>query len=256
MANDRQKRAVRAEQMRKEREKADKKQRNLITVGIVGIVAVLVVLAGFAIASISSDNAKDTALNVPANVTDDYGIVYDAEAAGGEPATDPVSVELYEDFQCPACQAFEATSGDFLREQVKSGAIEITYRPFSFLDDLGGSPNEYSARSTNLAICALDAGGVEDYITVHDYLYENQPTEGEPGPDNAELIEAAEGLGITGIEECVRTERFGRWIDDAKNAGTAEGVTGTPTVLVAGETVENPTPQALQAAIEEAAKAS
>ncbi len=255
MANDRQQRAARAEQMRKERAKADKKQRNLITVGIVGVVAVLVVLAGFAITSISGDNAKDTALNTPANVTDDYGVVYDAEAAGGEPSTDPVSVELYEDFQCPGCQQFEANAGDFLKQQVESGAIEITYRPFSFLDDLGGSPNEYSARSTNLAICALDAGGVEDYVKVHDYLYANQPTEGQAGPENADLITAAEGLGITGIDECVRTERFSRWIDDAKNAGTAEGVTGTPTVFVAGEPVEQPSAASLQTAIE-AAQAS
>lgn len=255
MANDRQQRAARAEQMRKERDKADKKQRNLITIGIVGVVAVLVVLAGFAITSISSDNATDTALNTPANVTDDYGVVYDAEAAGGEPSTDPVSVELYEDFQCPGCQSFEAASGEFLKQQVESGAIEITYRPFSFLDALGASPNEYSKRSTNLAICALDAGGVEDYVTVHDYLYQNQPTEGTAGPEDAELIEAAEGLGITGLDECVRTERFGRWIEDAKAAGTADGVTGTPTVYVGGETIANPTPAALQTAIE-AAQAS
>lgn len=255
MANDRQQRAARAEQMRKERDKADKKQRNLITVGIVGVVAVLVVLAGFAITSISSDNAKDTALNTPANVTDDYGIVYDAEAAGGEPSTDPVSVEVYEDFQCPGCQSFEANAGTFIKEQVTSGAIEVTYRPFSFLDDLGGSPNEYSARSTNLAMCALDAGGVEDYITVHDYLYANQPPEGQAGPEDADLIKAAEELGITGLDQCVRTERFGRWVDDAKNAGTAEGVTGTPTVFVDGEPVEQPSAASLKVAIE-AAQAS
>lgn len=255
MANDRQQRAARAEQMRKERAKAEKKQRNLITIGIVGVVAVLVVLAGFAISSIASDNATDTSLNTPANVTDDYGIVYDSEVAGGEPSPDAVSVELFEDFQCPGCRSFEATSGQYLKQQVEAGEIAITYRPFSFLDALGASPNEYSKRSTNFALCALDAGGVQDYVKVHDYLYENQPEEGTPGPEDDELISAAEDLGLTGLDSCIRTERFGRWIEDAKEAGSADGVTGTPTVRVDGKEVQNPSPASLQAAIE-AAKAA
>ncbi|MGA8852250.1 MAG: thioredoxin domain-containing protein [Aeromicrobium sp.] len=254
MANDRQQRAARAEQMRKEREKADKRQRNLISVGIVAVVLILVVVAGVAIKSVSDSNAKDTALNTPANVTDDYGIVYDAAAAGGEPADDPVSVELYEDFQCPGCRSFEATSGEFLKEQVKSGAITITYRPFSFLDELGGSPNRYSHRATNFALCALDAGGPADYQKVHDYLYLNQPEEGTPGAEDAELIEAAKTLGLSGLDSCIKTEKFNRWIDDAKEAGTKNGVTGTPTIYVAGEVVENPTPDVLQKAIDAGAK--
>lgn len=255
MANDRQQRAARAEQMRKEREKADKRQRNLITVAIVAVVVVLIVVAGLAIKGISDGNANDTALNTPANVTDDYGIVYDSQSAGGDAAPDAVSVELYEDFQCPGCRSFEAASGEFLKQQVEAGEIAITYRPFSFLDDLGGSPNEYSARATNMAICALDAGGVADYVTAHDYLYLNQPEEGTPGPEDADLIAAAESLGFTGLDSCIKTEKFGRWIDDAKDAGGERGVSGTPTVYVGGEVVDNPTPDSLQTAID-AAKAA
>jgi protein-disulfide isomerase len=254
VANDRQQRAARAEQMRKQREKADKRQRNLITIAIVVVVVVLVAVAGVAIKGINDDNAKTTALNTPANVTDDYGIVYDSEAAGGDPAPDAVSVELYEDFQCPGCRSFEATSGDFLKQQVEAGEIAITYRPYSFLDDLGASPNEYSHRATNFALCALDAGGVQDYVKVHDYLYLNQPEEGTAGPEDPALVKAAEGLGFTGLESCIRTEKFNRWIDDAKEAGTKKGVTGTPTVYVGGEVVENPTPDTLQQAIDAAKK--
>ncbi len=254
MTNDRKKRAERAEQMRKEREKAEKRQRNVITVGIVVVVVALVAIGGWAISSTAGDNAKQTELVQPQNATDDYGIVYDTEAAGGEPTeTEPVSVELYEDFQCPACRSFEQTSGAFLDQAVQAGDITITYRPFSFLDSM--SLNEYSSRATNLAVCALDAGGVEDYKAVHDYLYANQPDERTAGPEDAELIEAAEGLGITGIEECVRTERFVPWIEEAADAGREAEVASTPTVLVDGEVVENPTPEGLAAAIE-AAKAA
>lgn len=257
MSNERQQRAARAEQMRKEREKADRKQRNFITVGIVVIVIALIAVGGWGISAASKDNAKNDKLVQPANTTDDYGIVYDAAAAGGTPAADakPVSVELYEDFQCPACLAFEQENNAFLKSQVATGAVTITFRPFSFLDDLGASPNEYSRRSTNVALCALDKGGVDDYVKVHDYLYLNQPDEGTAGPENAELIQAVKDLDITGIDECVKTERFIPWIKDAKKAGTKKDVSSTPTVLVAGKVIENPSQQTLVAAITAAAKA-
>lgn len=256
MANDRQQRAARAEQMRKERAKADKKQRNLITIGIVGVVAVLVVLAGFAITSIASDNAKSDELVQPANTNDDYGIVYDAEAAGAEPAdSEPVTVELYEDFLCPGCGAFEATAGDFLADAVASGDIQIEYRPYAFL--LQQSSNEYSQRAWNAAACVVDAGGASAFKDYHDALFANQPQEGGAGPEDPELVAMAEDVGVTGIEACVRQEKFTPWIEDAREQGTEDGVRGTPTVRIGGEDVSGPNdtipgPDDLQAAIEAA----
>jgi protein-disulfide isomerase len=256
VSNERQQRAARAEQMRKEREKADRKQRNLITVGIVVVVVALIAVGGWAVKSESDKNEKVDEVINPKNATKDFGIVYDAADAGGKvpSGTKPVSVELYEDFQCPACLQFEQQSSAFLKDQVKSGAITITYRPFSFLDELGGSPNRYSHRSANAAVCALDKGGVDDYVKVHDYLYQNQPEEKTNGPENAELITALEGLGITGLDSCVRTERFVPWIDAAKDAGAERGVNSTPSVFVAGKAVESPNPDSLQKAITAAAK--
>ncbi|KQO39879.1 thioredoxin domain-containing protein [Aeromicrobium sp. Leaf245] len=252
MSNDRKQRA---EQMRKEREKAEKRQRNVITVAIVVVVIALVAVGGYAIKTTSDQNAKNTDLVAPKNATEDYGIVYDTAAAGGEATADaePVEVELYEDFQCPACRSFEQASGAFLKQQVESGAITIVYRPFSFLD--GQSLNEYSSRSTNAAICALDSGGVEDYVAVHDYLYANQPDEGTAGPENSALVEALDGLGITGVEQCVKTEKFVPWIEKAKETaqdGDRE-VSGTPTVYVGGKKVEDVSPVGLQQAITSAA---
>ena len=261
MANDRQQRAARAEQMRKERAKADKKQRNLITLGIVGVVAVLVVLAGFAITSIADENAKSDELVQPANTNDDYGIVYDAAAAGDDAADadgEPVTVQIYEDFLCPGCGAFEAAAGDFLQEAVASGEIQVEYRPYAFL--LQQSSNEYSQRAWNAAACVVDAGGPSAFKQYHDALFANQPQEGTAGPEDPELVAMAEDVGVTGIESCVRQEKFTPWIEDAREQGTDDGVRGTPTVRVDGEDVDGPNgtipgPRELQAAID-AAKAA
>lgn len=253
MSNERQQRAARAEQMRKEREKADRKQRNFITVGIVVIVIALIAVGGWGINAASKSNEKVDDVIQPANTTDDYGIVYDTAAAGGTPVAGatPVSVELYEDFQCPVCRSFEEQSGSFLKDQVTSGAITITYRPFSFLDENGGSSNDYSKRSTSAALCALDQGGVADYVKVHDYLYANQPDEGTAGPENSDLIEAFKGLGITGLDSCIKTEKFVPYVQKAKDvaADSDRKVSATPTVYVGDKAVDDPSPTGLQAAI-------
>lgn len=257
MANERQERAARAEQMRKEREKADRKQRNLISIAIITVVIALIAVGGYAVKSASDDRKAETKVITPKGATDDFGIDYTTEDAGGTvpEGTTPVSVELYEDFQCPACLQFEQQSSAFLKDQVKSGAITITYRPFSFLDEAGGSPNQYSHRSTSVAMCALDAGGVTEYVKAHELLYANQPQEGTNGPENQDLFKSFTDAGITVDETCVLTERFVPWVDKAKEAGTDRGVDSTPTVYVGGKKVDGPTPVALQQAIDAAKKA-
>lgn len=255
-ASDRKQRAERAEQMRKERDKADRKQRNLITVAIVVVVVALIAVGGYAINSANDKNKTVDKVINPVKTTKDFGVVYTTADAGSKvpSGAKPVSVELYEDFQCSGCLAFEQASNAFLKEQVKSGAITITYRIFSFLDENGGSPNGYSHRSANAALCALDKGGVDDYVKVHDYLYQNQPEERTNGPENADLIKAFKRLGITGIDSCVRTERFVPWIDEAKTAGAKRGVDRTPWVIVDGKHIESPTPETLKTAIDAAKK--
>jgi protein-disulfide isomerase len=256
MANDRQNRAARAEQMRKEREKADRKQRNMITVGIVAIVVVMIGVGGYGIKSISDKNQTVDEVIQPTNATKDFGIEFDAAAAGGkvDAKAKPVSIELYEDFQCPACKAFEESANGFLMDLVASNAATITYRPFSFLDEMGGSPNDWSKRSTSAALCVLDAKGPAEYKKVHDYLYSIQPTERAAGPTNAEIIEQFADLGYTGLDECIRTEKYVPWVKEAKKKGQDRGVSGTPAVFVDGKQIENPSAQAIQAAVDAAAK--
>jgi protein-disulfide isomerase len=239
VSNERQQRAARAEQMRKDREKADRKQRNLITVGIVVIVIALVAVGGWGIKAASDSNEKAKTLTTPKNVNKDYGIVYNQEAATGTaPAADaakPVTVVLYEDFLCPGCGALEQTAGSFLSSAVESGEIQIEYRPYSFL--LQQSTNEYSQRAWNAAACVYDKGGAKAFKDYHDLLFGNQPEEGTAGPEDPELIDFAKQVGVTGIDACVNQEKFSPWIEDARDHGVDDGVSGTPTIRIDGKDV-------------------
>ncbi len=249
MTNDRKNRAARAEQMRKEREKAERRQRNMISVAIVAVVVVLVGVGGWAIMNERDKNERQTEVVQPANTNDDYGVPY-VPADGTEPAEDAPVVQLYEDFLCPACGQFEMANGQQLRSLADSGEIELVYQPYSFLDGMGGSTNEYSLRATNIAMCALDEGGPEAFSAAHDALFANQPAEGGAGPSDEEITGWLDDAGVTVDENCVRTQNFGEWVKEAQSFGQSEhGVTGTPTIFVDGEELEDRSMQGIMTAI-------
>jgi protein-disulfide isomerase len=235
VTNERQQRAARAEQMRKEREKAERRQRNIITLAIVVVVLALVGLGGYAYNSTKSAHEQVTDVITPKGTTKDHGLLFTAKDAGGKPASDPVKIVLYEDFQCPVCKAFEQVNGAYLTDAVKKGEISIEYRIISFLDRT--SLNKYSSRAGSAALCAFESGGAEEYKKVHDLLYANQPEENTAGPENPALVESLKQAGATGdaAESCVLKGRFVPWLEKATDASRKAGVTGTPFVQIDGK---------------------
>src|SRR5699024_2295180 len=183
-SNNKQSRQARAEQMRKERERADARRRNGITVAVVAIVVVLIVVAGFAVKN-ELDSGSDPG-STPSNLRNNVAIDYDTKAATGKPADgDPVTVTLYEDYQCPACKAFHQSSSQQLEKLVKQGTITIEYRPIAFLDRM--SSTNYSSRALNAAACVVDAKGPKEFHAMHDLLFVNQPPEGGDGLTDEQL---------------------------------------------------------------------
>lgn len=251
--SDKRSRQARAEQMRKERERAEKRRRSAITIGIVVVVLILIGAAGYAIKSqVDQNNAPSAA---PSHLTDGVGVVYDREAATGKPAPDdPVEVVLYEDFQCPACRAFEAASGQYLQKAVEKGDITIEYRPIAFLDRM--SSTNYSTRSLNAAACVLDEKGVKAFHQLHDLLYANQPEEGSAGLPDSQLAQLAGQVGASDADSCIKNGTYKDWTADVTQKASDAGISSTPTVKVDGKSVGEGVPplKKLKSAIADAAK--
>jgi protein-disulfide isomerase len=261
VSNDKNDRATRAEQMRKDRERAEKRQRNIVTLGIVAVVVLLIGVGTYAVKSAHDDRAASTALVAPTGATKDYGVVYTPKDAGGKAVKDPVRVVIYEDMQCPICQRFEAANGQYLAQAVKSGDVEIEYRFVAFLDDLGASPNEYSRRASNAALCTREASGPKAFKTLHDLLYANQPEEKTLGPTDNLLVDSAVSVGAkkAAVESCILKHKYVPWLVKSTAAMQKAKVTGTPTVRVDGKNVQGtagaiPTMMDIQRAIDEAKK--
>lgn len=219
---------------------AQNRRRNLISAGIIGgVVLLLIVAAAYGIKSNSVDRNRD--LIVPDTLTEDYGVVYKPSDAGADPALDEqvkAHIVIYEDFSCPFCQQFEQIADATFMQLVADGKADIEYRMVGFLDDRGAA-NNHSKRTAAASICVLDENGIEGWKKFHDWAYENQPVEGQPGPTDNEYVSAIEGeLELKLAKDCLRSETYIPLFQEATDKFNADQIGGTPAVFVNGEEVE------------------
>jgi protein-disulfide isomerase len=162
-----------------------------------------------------------------------------------------VRVEAFIDFLCPYCRQFELSSGPTLALMVADREVSIAYHPMNFLDE--ASTTSYSTRATAASGCAADQGRFAEYA--HG-LFVHQPPEGGPGLSDSELADLGPEAGLVGAEfaACLSGGSYLDWPSYVTARATAAGVSGTPTVLVAGEVVA-PEPKAITAAVARAGPA-
>jgi protein-disulfide isomerase len=151
---------------------------------------------------------------------DDKAIVFNQGA--------PLKLSIWEDFQCPVCQQFEASIGGYINDLVRSGEAEVAFHIASFL-------GPESRRAANAGYCAASEGYFLDF---HEAMYTIQsPIEnsGFWNPDN--LVKIGEKIGITSdsFATCVRDDANRALVDTVADSMAKYGVEGTPTVFINGK---------------------
>lgn len=216
-----------------------------VLVVVVGIIAVALIARGSSESTVAGEPTVVEGAALPAGVLgpDDehaFGVPY------GTAAADAPVLEVWEDFQCPACASVEQANGAGIAALAEEGTVRLIWRPATFLDRVneGGDPAvaESSSRATAAWGCAIDAGRTKEF---HDALYANQPAEEGQGWTDEQLVALAEQSGIAGADldtftTCVAD---GTYLDWARSSGatfTLSGIGGTPFGLLDG--VEVPTP--------------
>jgi len=220
-----------------------KERRRTVTLWTtVGVVAVLVIagLIGWGVAS-GQENDKTANLTTPTVAVDD-GTAF---AAG----SGPVTIDIYEDFMCPFCGKFETSAATTIDQLVAANKVTVRYHPIAILDRY--STTEYSTRSAAASAAAAQGGKFAAY---HKVLFANQPAEGSAGLDDAKLIELGKSVGLTdaAFSDAVGKGTYDAWAAKVTDTASARGISSTPTVMVAGKALENPTVEALAAAVEAA----
>ena len=227
-----------------EDEKKRRRRSLAIQAGVVGVIVVAIV--GGTIFALQSSDSGTTA-SAPAAVNADGALVV------GDPEA-PVRLQVVEDFQCPACQAFEASYGETLDEFAAGSVVAVEYRGIAFLDR--ASTTEYSSRALNASACVMEAADTDVWKEFHRQMFLQQPAEGGAGLPDSELIRIADDAGAGDIETCVDDRKYDDWVEATTLASGDDGINSTPTVLVDGEILEDPSPATIQAAIDEALAAS
>ena len=237
---------AKAKALREQQKKGDKRKRLFIQLGITASVLVAVVAVGLTIFGASTQSTA-----VPTNATFNDGVkigtdlkVFTPSFTPSTPAgEEPIEIIVYVDYQCPICAIFEIPNSDQIRDWVATGAATLEMHTLSFLDGRG-SPNAFSSRAANAAMCVAEHSP-DNFYSYNTRLFQAQPTEGAPGPENPDLIAFAEEVGATNLEQvssCINEKSFGNWIKEATQRaltepipGTDIQVSGTPTILVNGQ---------------------
>lgn len=181
---------------------------------------------------------------------------HDHPKADGTAMGDPnakVVVDVWEDFQCPACRSFsEDIEPQITQNYVATGKIRYVFRQYPFIDT--GSATQESHQAANASMCANEQGRFWDY---HDLLFTNWNGENAGSLSDKRLVAFAQtiGLNMDQFNACFKANKYKDQIDKDKSEGDAAGVTGTPSVFVDGKIVKPgyvPTYQDLATAIDTA----
>ncbi|MFZ5879646.1 MAG: DsbA family protein [Chloroflexota bacterium] len=148
----------------------------------------------------------------------------------------PVRIDVFEDFQCPACKRFtEQVEHRIITELVESGQAYYVYHNYAFLDT--GWPTQESQRSALASLCANEQGKFWEY---HDTLFANWNGENQGAFSDSRLVDFATALGLNvkDFEACMDEGRYVEEVQASFELGNQMGVQGTPSVFVNGTIVK------------------
>jgi protein-disulfide isomerase len=144
------------------------------------------------------------------------------------PATAPVTIVEFSDFQCPYCSRLTPTL-----EQVKQkygDKVRIVFRQFPL------PFHQNAQKAAEAALCANDQG---KFWQLHDAMFSNQAA---LGVDQLKAKAAELGLKADDFNKCLDSGAKAADIEADKKAGSAAGVNGTPAMFINGRFVNGAVP--------------
>jgi protein-disulfide isomerase len=145
--------------------------------------------------------------------------------------TGPV-LDIYEDFQCPTCRAFEKSDGAVVQQLADQGKVKVVYYPFTIF---AGQPQlANSVRAWAAARCAPPSR----WVRYHNVLYANQPAQtASDGFPVSQLIQLGKDVGITSpaFAQCVRSQEYAEQDAPLSDQIVNAGLSTMPDVTLDGK---------------------
>lgn len=201
-----------------------------VAVGVIGVlvVALLLVVQGAAPRTVDVGSLQPPLSVAPAALADGRSL--------GE-ADAPVTLEVWSDFQCPACgQLAEMVEPILVREYVTDGTLRIVLRDAAFQGQRGGASYDESVEAAAGARCAAEQ---DLYWPFHNWLFANQVGENEGAFRDERLrgIATAAGVDVVAWDACRATGEQQTAVRAETQQALAQGINATPTMILNGQTI-------------------
>ena len=205
-----------------------KRQAHMRRLGLIGGVAIVAVLvAAVLIFSLWQPPDKIATVEPISRPTA-------AGTAMGDPNA-PVIMDVFEDFQCPACVHYtEEVEKRVAETYVGSGQVYYVFHHYPFLDR--NSTEKESQQAANASMCANEQGLFWEY---HDLLFANWNGENAGAFRDERLMTFAETLDLDMdfFTTCFEENRYQAEIQADYEMGVEMDASGTPSVFVNGQQV-------------------
>lgn len=126
-------------------------------------------------------------------------------------------LDLYEDFQCPACGNFQEAYAGTLAKAIESGA-KLNFFPLAFLDQKQKEPSTYSHDMVGAMMALADSGDAKRAWRFYSAAWKNQPHKSARIPMVEGLETTMKDMGVDGKTR----ENFITIVNTGENAKVAD----------------------------------
>jgi protein-disulfide isomerase len=149
----------------------------------------------------------------------------------------PVTLEVWSDYQCPACGQFaELVEPQLIRDYVTAGTLRIIDHDAAFQGARVAASFDESVEAGAGARCAAEQG---KYWPLHDWLFANQVGENQGAfrDERLRALATAAGLDVVAWDACRATGEQQAAVRAETKDGLALGINATPTMYLNGQAI-------------------
>lgn len=136
------------------------------------------------------------------------------------PAGAKITITEFADYHCGFCKRVEPTIEQIIKKYPTQ--VRLVFRHYPLSD----TPGQGSFLTHEAAVCAQEQGKFWEF---HNGIFH---LPGSPQPSDLKAIAQKVGLDGTKFDECLKSGRHQKFLQDEKKEGSGKGVDGTPTFFV------------------------
>ncbi|MFB6174714.1 MAG: thioredoxin domain-containing protein [Candidatus Nanohalobium sp.] len=141
----------------------------------------------------------------------------------------PVTMVMYEDFECPYCERFESNTFPRIKTNyIDTGKVKVVWKDYPLPPRI----HPWAKDAAHVMECVYQEGGNDTFWSVKKKVYDNQKVVSSSNVDSKIKDWASqEGVSKSAIQSCLDSG-VASAINEDKSEGRNKGISGTPGFLI------------------------